>query len=164
MRSKFRFATLGLLVPGALALVAAGIAALVIDPARLDQGGGGSAMRRGLLLVLSHPEAHAYAGMAIVLGGLALALAVMIRRSPARWPLVPVPIVGGYLVIMVWRGRDWVAHLEPVGYRARSSYVQAATRLATVGAIYLVALSVVAIAAWFASRPPPSSSPPAPLA
>ena len=153
MSSKLRFATLAMLIPGALVLILGGIWALASAPAHMMDGHGRGAVTRGLLLVLNHPDATTYAVMAIVLGVIGLALAYLIHRLPARWPLIPIPVLAIYLCVMAWRGRAWVATLEPAGYRARSSYVQAATTLATVSAVYLLALAAVAIAAWLTSRP-----------
>ena len=121
-----------------------------------------SALRRGLFVVAHHPDAQVLAVMTMVLGALALATAWYLVRRPVRWPLLAVPPVGLYLFVMAWRGRDWVARFEPVGYRAYSPYVKAATVLATVGSIYLVALVAVAIAAWVTARAAEPASPPSP--
>ena len=163
MRSQPRVATVVMVALGAVVLIGGGIWALTSAPARSMSGHGESAMRHGILLVLNHRDAKTYAIMAIVLGVVGLALAYLIHRLPARWPLVPVPPLAIYLFVMVWRGRAWVATLEPAAYRGRSAYVKAATTLATVSAVYLLAVAAVAIAAWLTSRRAAEPTPAAPV-
>lgn len=151
---------------GGAALLLGGLVVLLDAGARPTPAmGTWSALRRGLFVVAQHPDARVLAVMTMVLGALALAAAWYLLRRPVRWPLLAVPPVALYLFVMAWRGRDWVARFEPVGYRAHSPYVKAATALATVGSLYLVALVVVAIAAWVtarASAPAPASTAPPP--
>lgn len=160
---KLRIVTVVLLALGGLALVLGGLWALVADPAGAADGRGGGAVERGLLLVLNHRLATPMACAAIALGTGALALAWALLRRPASWPLLAIPPVTVGLFVMIWRGRDWVAHFEPIQYRARSPYVRGATWLATATSLYLVALVAAALTAWFASRPrppaPPSAAP-----
>jgi hypothetical protein len=112
------------------------------------------------LFVVAHAR-HATAGaMVLLAGGVgALAMTYVLLRGRARWPLVVVPAAAIALVFVGQWLRQDIEASEPPGYRERSVYVHAARTLATAGTGYLLALALVALAAWWLSRPRSAPSP-----
>jgi hypothetical protein len=154
-RPALRIARLLVFVLLGLGVVAAIVGAIWIQLARGDAPPQHdfyrmSSFRRGLLLF-----AHSSYGSSAVIG-LPIAaigggvLAWFARKQ--RWPLAVIAAAALLAIVAVWSLRDEIAAIEPSGYRARSVYVQGATRVAYGGTLYFAALAAAAGAAFVLAR------------
>lgn len=160
MAARLRVVTAIALGLAALALVAFGLYLLVNRDASWTERELRSwgPVKRALFVLAHARHASVVAGMAIVGGLLAAGLAYLVARSPARWPLVVVPVGAVALIAVAQWVKGDIEASEPPGYRDRSTYVQAARWLAATSTVYLVVLALLAAAAWWLGRPRPAAA------
>lgn len=162
MQRNLRRATAILLGLGALAVIGLGVYLLSAggSSATYEEVRSWSPVRRSMFVVAQSPRGGAVAAVFIVMGLVAGALGVTVWRGLARWPLVLVAVASVILIPLAQWSRGDIESSEPRGYREKSVYVQAARALATSATVYLVALLVLAAAAWWLSRPTRVAAPP----
>ena len=114
------------------------------------------------LFVLAHNRFPFLIGGVLVGGGLvALGLAAVLVRTRLRWPLLLIAGASLALIYVAQWAKDDIIRSEPRGYREKSTYVQAARWLATSTTVYLIVVALLALAAWWLSRPPRATAAPA---
>lgn len=143
-----RLLLLVLLVAGAVAAIAL---AIWMGLNRYPDGPPESYLARGPLgraltrLASAGKGTQIIAGLAVA-GVASLAAAFFVWKD--RWWAHAAVAVGALATIpAIWWVHGKFAELEPAGYRARSPYVRAMTRVADGGTLYFVALALVAATA-----------------